>query len=179
MKNNLIDFVERRKQQREKESNKPKKIADEIKADFEAPVDITEMRQDMINDERREVRRTILTGFIGAFVVVPNQGLLKVDIYDISEDGIAFDMDWEEGQFDVGEEVAMRVYMNQHTYFPFIITIKNTRLLASQEASRHGASFVKGTVNDEALYHFVKFIETVSASLERDSGDVMVSNLKK
>lgn len=175
MKNNLIDFVERRKELEKTRSKKPTKISDEISA----PVDISEMRKDIINDERREVRRTILTGFIGAFVVVPNQGLLRVDIYDISEDGIAFDMDWESGQFEEGEEIAMRVYMNQHVYFPFTISIKNTRLLASQESSRHGASFVKGTVNDEALYHFVKFIETVSASLERDNGDVMVSNLKK
>ncbi len=175
MKNNLIDFTARAKEISKKKSTKPTKISDEISA----PVDITEMRQDMINDERREVRRTILTGFIGAFVVVPNQGLVRADIYDISEDGIAFDLDWEQGQFEVGEEVAMRIYMNQHTYFPFIVNVKNARLLASQEASRHGASFVKGTVNDEALFHFVKFIETVSASLERDNGDVMVSNLKK
>jgi hypothetical protein len=43
--------------------------------------------------------------------------------------------------------------------------------------SRHGCGFVKDTVNEEALYHFVRFIETVSASLRTDAGDVMVSNL--
>lgn len=175
MKNNLIDFVERRKSRRldQKQRTAPQNH------EPSPPVDITEMRQEMIKEERREVRRTILTGFIGAFVVVPNQGLLRVDIYDISEDGVAFDMEMENGQFEKGEEVAMRVYMNQHVYFPFIVTIQNGRTLASMDCVRHGASFVKGTVNDEALYHFVKFIETVSASLERDNGDVMVSNLKK
>ncbi|MBK7890387.1 MAG: hypothetical protein IPJ84_05900 [Bdellovibrionales bacterium] len=43
--------------------------------------------------------------------------------------------------------------------------------------SRHGCTFQRETVNSEALSHFVKFIETVSASLRTDHGDVMVSNV--
>ncbi len=172
-KNNVIDFTKLRAFQK---SAKGKTKGVEAKAPV---VDMTERRQEIINQERREVRRTILTGFIGAFVVVPNKGLLRVDVYDISENGIAFDLDRAIGQFKRGEEVAMRVYMNQNTYFPFVATVQNVRVLEGDSASRHGLNFVKGTVNDEALYHFVKFIETVSASLEKDSGDVMVSNLKK
>ena len=73
----------------------------------------------------------------------------------------------------------MRVYLSQDTYFPFIVKIQNFRVLNGEGSCRHGANFIKGTVNDEALFHFVKFIETVSASLEKDSGDIMVSGLKK
>ena len=172
-KNNVIDITARsRKGDKGPKSQKSAKG----KADV---TDITEMRQEIIQDERREVKRTILTGFIGAFVVIPEQGLMRVDIYDISENGIAFDMESDFGNFDSGEEIAMRVYMNQNTYFPFVIRIQNVRNLQGADMTRHGASFVKGTVNDEALHHFVKFIETVSASLEKDNGDVLVSNLKK
>lgn len=147
-------------------------------------LDMTERREAVLQDERREVRRTILTGFVGAFVVVPMKsnaigGLLKVDIYDISENGIAFDIMSKDGHFESGESVAMRVYLSQEVYFPFIVKIQNQRELSGEAVHRHGAHFVKGTVNDEALFHFVKFIETVSASLERDTGDVMVSGLKK
>jgi hypothetical protein len=174
-KNNIIDLAKHRKGGSATSQTKSKGSASE-----QAPiVDITNMRKEIIQDERREVKRTILTGFIGAFVVVPNHGLLRVDVYDISENGIAFDMDTEYGQYEKHEEVAMRVYMNQNTYFPFIVNIQNIRKLDGTGMTRHGAYFVKGTVNDEALYHFVKFIETVSASLERDTGDVLVSNLKK
>ena len=150
-----------------------------------APVlDMTERREAIINDERRKVRRTILTGFIGAFVVVPARtdgkgGLLKVEVYDISTNGIAFDMPEKCGHFQKGEKIAMRVYLSHDVYFPFIVQIQNQRALSSEAAYRHGANFLRGTVNDEALLHFVKFIETVSASLERDKGDVMVSGLKK
>lgn len=172
-KNNIIDFTKLRPFQGTKKS---KPVGNNVKAPV---VDMTARRQEIINQERREVRRTILTGFIGAFVVVPKKGLLRVDIYDISENGIAFDLDASLGQFKRGEEVAMRVYMNQNTYFPFVATVQNVRPIEGDTANRHGLNFVKGTVNDEALYHFVKFIETVSASLEKDTGDVMVSNLKK
>lgn len=159
---------------------KAKKIADVIKEDKNAPIlDMTERRQEIIQNERREVKRTILTGFIGAFVVIPGQGLLKVDIYDISENGIAFDMDIMNGKFHLGEEVAMRVYMNQTTYFPFVIQIQNSRDIEDDNIVRHGSKFTEDSLNSQALYHFVKFIETVSASLEKDTGDVMVSNIKK
>lgn len=176
-KNNIIDISHRFKT---KTTNARKKGAK-----GGAPVlDMTVRREAILNEERREVRRTILTGFIGAFVVIPMRadgtgGLMKVDIYDISENGIAFDVNEAHGHFEKSEEVAMRVYLSQDTYFPFIVKIQNHRVLQGEGSHRHGANFIKGTVNDEALYHFVKFIETVSASLEKDSGDVMVSGLKK
>lgn len=142
-------------------------------------VDMTEKRGEMLNQERREVRRTILSEFIGAFLIVPKQGLCKVALYDISDNGVAFDLDLENGKLHPGEEVAMRVYLNQHTYFPFVVKVANVREETGEGVWRHGANFVKGTVNDVALHHFVKFIETVSANLHTDHGDVMVSNLTK
>lgn len=140
--------------------------------------DITELRKEIINDERRRVKRTILTEFIGANVIVPGQGLVKVALYDISEGGLAFDLEEHMGQFKPGEKIAMRVYMNPSTYFPFIIEITHAVYIPEEQVSRMGARFVKDSINKVALYHFVKFIETVSANLRSDDGDVMVSNIR-
>lgn len=181
-KNNIIDLTSRlgRKVKPSKSADRNANAAlDTQQLEQLGVLDMTERRQEIINEERRKVRRTILTGFVGAHVVLPQKGLMKVDIYDISETGIAFDIEEKNGHFSKGEEVAMRVYLSPDTYFPFIIKIQNYREIAGEAAFRHGANFVKGTINDEALHHFVKFIETVSASLEHDRGDVMVSNLKK
>ena len=139
--------------------------------------DITEARQEILSRDRREVKRTILTEFVGAFVVLPEKGLMKVALYDISENGLAFELDMLEGAFQNGDEVAMRVYLNHTTYFPFTIRVSNGRLIEEENIVRHGANFVKGTMNDVALHHFVKFIETVSASLKTDTGDVLVSHI--
>ena len=174
-KNNVIDLAKRRKAKSEPTSGK----ADVGPANITAPiVDMTERRTEIINSERRRVRRTILTEFVGAFVVVPGEGLMKAALYDISETGVAFDIEAKAGHFEKAEEVAFRVYMNQTTYFPFTVKISNLRHVEDEEVYRHGAKFVLGTVNEIALFHFVKFIETVSASLEKDGGDVMVSKIK-
>lgn len=138
---------------------------------------ITEARKETINRERRELKRTILTEFIGAFIVLPERGLFKVSIYDISENGLSFDLDANQGKFENGDEVAMRVYMSKTTYFPFFVQISNGRMIENESIIRHGALFSKGTVNDIALNHFVKFIETVSVTLRKDNGDITVSNI--
>jgi len=140
-------------------------------------IDMTEARQQILSRDRREVKRTILTEFIGAFVVLPDRGLLKCALYDVSENGLAFDLEMFDGGFQSGEEVAMRVYLNHTTYFPFTINVTHVRTIADEGVNRHGANFVKGSVNDVALHHFVKFIENVSASLKTDNGDVQVSHI--
>ena len=142
-------------------------------------VDMTERRNERLTHERRMVKRTILSEFIGAFAVVPSKGLQRVSLYDISDSGVAFDIPMESGAFALNEEIAMRVYMNQQTYFPFVVQVTNARSVEDEGVSRHGATFVKGTMNEVALHHFVRFIESVSAALETDHGDVMVSSIGK
>ncbi|UOE99758.1 PilZ domain-containing protein [Bdellovibrio reynosensis] len=165
----VLDITSRLKVQNSLENTK-KEVGAEI-------TDITEARQEILSRDRRDVKRTILTEFIGAFVVLPEKGLLKASMYDISDSGMAFDLELAEGGFTTGDEVAMRVYLNHSTYFPFTIRVTNSRAIEDEGVVRHGASFVKGTMNDVALHHFVKFIENVSASLKTDSGDVLVSHI--
>lgn len=138
--------------------------------------DITAERLSAIKKERREVKRTILTEFIGAFVILPERGLLKVTLFDISEKGISFDTEIEDGHFNLEDKVAMRIYLNHRTFFAFVVDVTNVRVFDKMGVVRHGSNFVKGTVNDVALHHFVKFIETVSANLEADNGDLQVSH---
>lgn len=175
---NVIDISKRRKKSEghSKDGAKARGAQGE-KSEAAAVVDMTERREAILLSERRQVKRTILSEFIAAFILVPEKGLQRVAIYDISADGIAFDLDFESGNLKEGEEVAMRVYLNQFTYFPFVVQIANVRAVANEGVTRHGCGFMKATVNEDALRHFVSFIETVSASLKTDHGDIMVSGL--
>ena len=141
-------------------------------------VDISQRRAEILKQERREVKRTILTEFISAHVVVPEQGLCKVNLYDISENGLAFELDKDRGSFVNGESLAFRIYLNHQTYFPFFVKVNNLRWIAEENVYRVGVEYLKESFNSEALEHFVKFIESISANLKNDSGDVMVSSLK-
>ena len=165
----VLDLTSRLKHENNT-ANKEKSAASPV-------IDMTEARQQILNRDRREVKRTILTEFIGAFVVLPDRGLLKCALYDVSENGLAFDLEMFDGGFQDGEEVAMRVYLNHTTYFPFTVNVTHVRTIQDEGVNRHGANFVKGSVNDVALHHFIKFIENVSASLKTDNGDVQVSHI--
>jgi len=155
-----------------------KSISNETNSSFSAEsaaaINFDEQRQIKLFNERREVKRTILTEFVSAMVILPEKGLLKVAIYDISEEGISFDVEAVHGQFKVDEEVAIRVYLNQKTYFPISVKVKHVVDEKVEGILRHGSVFLKGTATDAALQYFVRFIESVSQGLKKDEGDFMV-----
>lgn len=139
-------------------------------------LDMVESRQAILKQERRDLRRTILTEFVGAFTVIPERGLLRVSLYDISDDGLAFEVDSHQGAFLKDERLAMRIYLNHKTYFEFVVQVKWQENFTEAGFVRHGTKFVKETVNDVALGHFVKFIEAVSVNLQADEGDLQISS---
>ncbi len=139
--------------------------------------DMTKRRLEALQQERRKVRRIILTEFIEAYIVVPEKGLKRVALFDISEKGLAFDIEFEYGSLKPGKEFAMRVYLSQYTYFPFFVRINNTRHIPEEGIYRQGVSFVQDSLDEETLFYFVKFIETISRNLQRDKGDKLFSKL--
>ena len=140
-------------------------------------VNYDEQKQRILFHERRQIKRTILTEFVSALVVVPEKGLLKVAIYDISEQGISFDVEMDQGAFKADEEVVMRVYLNQKTYFPIGLKIKHITHENIEGVNRHGSEFTQQAKADAALQYFVKFIESVSQELKKDDGDLMVPKI--
>lgn len=140
-------------------------------------LDISGIREEMIKEERRQAKRTILNGFIGVHLVVPGRGLLKISLFDISNGGLSFDVNPEWGSFKDKEEVAMRFYFNQKVYFPFVVKITGGRTINEDGVFRHGAIFIPDSMNQEALFHFVDFLESVSSALKTDKGDLFISGM--
>jgi hypothetical protein len=157
-----------------------KTVANNAMVDFSVEqkptvLDFESEKKKLLFQERRQVKRTILSEFMSAMVVLPEKGLLKVALYDISEEGISFEIENAQGQFKVGEEILMRVYLNQKTYFPIQVSVKHATQDATTGLIRHGTEFLKGAASDVALQHFVKFVESASQDLQKDNGDLMVS----
>lgn len=142
-----------------------------------AVVDITATRDAMIKEDRRQVKRTILTEFVSVHAVVPGYGVLKVFLYDVTPNGLSFDLEANRGRYNVGDEVELRVYLNHHTFFQINTKVSNVRDIPDDGVVRHGTEFIKDSVNNDALEYFVKFLESVTASLRRDNGDILVSKI--
>lgn len=136
-----------------------------------------EQKRRMLFHERRQAKRTILTEFVSAMVVLPEKGLLKVDIYDISEEGISFDVEVAQGNFKIEEEISIRVYLNHKTYFPMTVQVKHVTHEAIEGVVRHGTVFLRGaqleSSSDAALQYLIRFIETAGAQLRKDDGDLI------
>jgi hypothetical protein len=174
-KSNIIDLKPFLKKQK-KNSHHAKKAAPVI--------DMEEKREEFLSQERRDRRRTILTEFIGAFIVLPSQGpknggLQKVTLYDISENGVSFDMDPSVGQLRSGDELAMRIYLSQKSYFSFTIKVINTRFEKDEEVYRQGCQFLRDSLNKDALFYFVKFVEAVTLNMKTDLGDLLTHSSKR
>lgn len=140
-------------------------------------VDISEARDEIIRRDRRTVKRTILTEFIAVHAVVPNQGVMRVALFDINDKGVSFDLETERGHYYVGDSVELRVYLNHQTYFQVDAKVIHVTDVLDEGVTRHGCEFQQGSTNDVALSHFVQFIESVTANLRRDGGDVLVTKI--
>lgn len=140
-------------------------------------IELGKRRQEVLTEERRKVKRTILADFVSGHVVVPLRGLEKVNLHDMSNDGLSFDLEFGRGSFKKDEELAMRIYVNRETYFPFTIKVRRLQFSEDEQVYRVGASLVNGTFNERAIHHFIQFIENISMSLRTDKGDVVVSKI--
>lgn len=167
---NVLNFNLRRKSNTKKQKVKNPTSPAEV-------LDLSDRREEILAQERRRVKRTILNQFIGVHILVPKHGLLRVQLIDVSADGLSFDVPANMGRFRSGEQLVVRIYLNQKTYFAFVVEVRHVRTDKTEKVHRHGASLKKGSINDQALNHFIGFIESVSASLQTDDGDVVVSHL--
>ena len=147
-----------------------------IQGQAQGVIDFKKEKSYHVAQERRRARRTVLSRFIGTYLVIPERGLGKVDFYDISQEGLAFDALIDYGQFKEGERVHLRVYLSKDQYFSFDIEIRHVRLNPENACYRYGAIFANHAEKKDILLHFVRFVEEFSQHMQRDYGDKIISS---
>lgn len=140
-------------------------------------LDVTQKIQEQQSEDKRKIKRVVLNEFISAHVHIPGRGLLRVILKDIHEGGLAFDLYEREGNFERGETLEMRFYMNHETYFKFNVKVAHHHHIVDEGFYRHGCQFGEEGLNDVALRHFVQFLQNIAASLRTDRGDRTVSQI--
>ncbi len=140
-------------------------------------IDFKERLEEKMASEKRAVTRTVLSQFLGVFVVLPNKGLQPVSLYDVSEAGLSFDLPADMGGFDVAETVTMRIYLSHDTYFSFHAKIANKRNSIAEGVVRHGAVFKKDDESFKTLFYFTKFLENVGMVARKDTGDRLLGRI--
>jgi hypothetical protein len=165
----VIDFTQRRQKSTDQKSDVFQN------SNVPSVLSFEEQKQKIAFKERRTARRTMFNEMMSSMVVIPERGLLKVFLHDISEDGLSFETAIDDGSFKAGEEITMRIYINHKTYFPVRMTVKHLKQDLESGTIRHGATMIKDASNDVVLQHFVKFVEAAALTMKKDSGDLMVN----
>lgn len=118
-------------------------------------------REEQIERRRRAYERVIFRNVLGVYTVMEQKGLHAIELVDISEMGLSFqvprnsDLDLKEGTV-----MNMRLYFASDSYLPLRVKVVRT-VDAIEEGSpvrQYGCLIDKTLKSYRAIYHFVRFI---------------------
>ncbi|MGZ3698067.1 MAG: PilZ domain-containing protein [Bdellovibrionota bacterium] len=116
-------------------------------------------------ERRRAKRRPILHSF-SVFVVVPKKGVHRLQVHDLSDLGMGFDVDMEgdataDYPIKQGDEIDVRFYLNQSLFIPLSVTV--ARLETKGDVRRIGAEFGdKKAPNYQAFLAFLTMLDSIA-----------------
>lgn len=124
-------------------------------------VNLFNKRQEKIEEKRREYERVVFKSSFGVYSVMENKGLHAIEIVDISEGGLLFQVrEHSSLKLDVGEVVPLRFYFSADHYIS--VDVKVVRSVSAIENGvayhRYGCLIDKTMSSYAAIYHFVQFI---------------------
>lgn len=141
-------------------------------------IDFNEARANKLEEKRRKTERVFFRNLLSVYSVLGGSKLAPIEIVDISEDGIAFQVPFTaERPWPVNEEIMpMRLYFSQDTYIEIFVNIQNSRpaIEDGQRYTRFGCAVDKGTKSYPAFQQFVQFMKSYAEHSHKDLGDVSV-----
>jgi hypothetical protein len=120
-------------------------------------------------ERRRSKRRPILDTF-SLFCVVPKKGVHRLQVHDISDLGLGFDLDIDGESFDEfpvkpKEKLDVQLYLNQSLYLTLKVEV--ARIEDSRGVRRVGAEFTDKTSNAHKAYAaFLQMLDLLSEVAE-------------
>lgn len=141
-------------------------------------INFQEKRKQSIEKKRRTFERVMFENFLGCYSVIDNNGsIYSIDIIDISETGLLFQVPWNENndkKFEKGKDLTLRLYFTKESYLPAFVNVKyGTEFVDDRGNSfmRYGCEFDSENQTFEALEAFINFIYKFAEHSSVDKGD--------
>jgi hypothetical protein len=124
-------------------------------------VNLSSVRQELIEEKRRNYERVVFRSNFGVYTVLPDGGLYAIEVVDISEGGMQFQTSENSRlNLDTGAVIPVRFYFSTDSYIT--IDVKVVRSFSAIEEGRavhrYGCLIDKSMASYAAIYHFVQFI---------------------
>lgn len=140
-------------------------------------INLTSVRQEKIEEKRREYERVVFRSNFGVFVFNEETGLDAIEIVDISEGGMQFQTPEKSHlKLQVGDTVPVRLYFATDHYISIDVKVVRsfTALENGSAVHRYGCLMDKGMASYSAIYHFVQFITKCAEHGHKDQQHLKV-----
>lgn len=141
-------------------------------------IDFNEKRKQSIEKKRRNFERVMFENFLGCYSVINQNGsIYQIDIIDISETGLLFQVPWNKNndkKFEKDKDLTLRLYFTKSSYIPAIVNVKYSTEYLDQDGNsymRYGCEFDQDNQTFEAVSAFIQFIYKFAEHSSVDKGD--------
>lgn len=139
-------------------------------------VQIADARKEKREFIKREYERVLFQRLLGCYTVVEKVGLKAIEMLDISKSGCSFRVPTAELNFELNEEIDLRLYFSNTTFLPCRVQVKR-KLDAIENGLayiHYGCTFDAAVSTFGALEKFVEFIQAYSESAKQDKGELKI-----
>lgn len=140
-------------------------------------VNLSKVREEKIEERRREYERIVFKNTLGVYTVMDQSGLHAIDLIDISEGGLSFQVPEKKAlEVKEGDNLNLRFYISTDTYI--LVGIKVVRSFSAidqgQVMHRYGCLIDKTMASYAAIFHFVQFIAKCAEHGHKEESGVKV-----
>lgn len=140
-------------------------------------IDLSSVRKEQIEEKRRTYERVVFKSSFGIYTVMEQMGLHAIEIIDISEGGMQFQVPERSMlQLKNGDVIPVRLYFSPDHYVS--IDVKVVRSFSAIEngraVHRYGCLIDKTMASYSAFYHFVQFITKCAEHGHKDDAHLKV-----
>lgn len=143
----------------------------------ERVINLSSVRQEKIEEKRREYERVVFRSNFGVFIFNEQTGLDAVEIVDISEGGMQFQTPEKSHlRLQTGDTVPVRLYFSTDHFISIDVKVVRsfTALENGDAVHRYGCLMDKGMASYAAIYHFVQFITKCAEHGHKDEQHLKV-----
>lgn len=140
-------------------------------------VNLSTVRQEKIEEKRREYERVVFQSNFGVYAFLNEVGLNAIEIVDISEGGMQFQVP-ENGtlKLNAGDVIPVRFYFATDHFISIDVKVVRsfTAIENGRAVHRYGGLMDKSMASYSAIFHFVQFITKCAEHGHKDNAHLKV-----